>query len=621
MRGIVLGFLLALWSIGAAQAQAACPSDKPLQAADGACYACSESQEIKTLSGRCSAVCPQREEKGSWKSDGRQGAYCVLKKEAATAAGKAAEVIGHKIGRVRSFSLESAVMDSMAIESTPQKVYPAGIVVAGSPYYVVADGSLSRGYPQEYRDNYAHAEENAVKQAAAEPVSTFSIDVDTAAYANVRRFLTGGHLPAADAVRIEEMVNYFPYDYALPQNKERPFAIHTTLTQAPWKPGNQLLHIGIKGYELAEKEKKPLNLVFLLDTSGSMDEPDKLPLLKQSMNLLIDQLTKDDTVAIVTYAGSSEVALLPTSGDKKTEIRQALDKLRAYGGTWGAGGLAKAYALAKDNYNPKAVNRILLGTDGDFNIGNTNEMSLEDFVKKEKENGVYLSVLGFGRGNFNDSLSQKIAQAGNGNAYYIDSLAEAKKVLLDEVSKTLFPIANDVKIQVEFNPRQVAEYRLIGYETRLLNREDFNNDAVDAGDIGAGHSVTALYELTPAAGAPRLVDDLRYGAKEKKKEAASDEVAFVKVRYKLPGQSKSLLIEQAVADSVKLEKTSEEVRFSIAVAGFAQNLKQSKFKGAWANKDIKAFARKALGQDDYGYRAEFLKLIDLADIAKTERGF
>ena len=464
-------------------------------------------------------------------------------------------------------------------------------------------------------EKYDHTDENSVKITKNEPVSTFSIDVDTASYTNARSYLERGDTPPKDSIRIEEMINYFPYNYPTPETKEKPFAIHTTLTDSPWKKGNQLLHIGIKGFELEEKEKKPMNLVLLIDTSGSMNARDRIGLLQKGFNLLADQLTDKDTLSIVTYSGDSRIALSPTNGSEKQKIKNAVNTLIAGGGTWGAGGLKKAYELAKENFNPNAINRILLGTDGDFNIGTTDNLSLEEFVKKEKENGIYLSVLSVGRGNYNDSLTQAIAQAGNGIAYYLDSFKEAKKVLLNDISKTIFPIANDVKIQVEFNPAKVAEYRLIGYETRALNREDFNNDKVDAGEIGSGHTVTAIYELTPVGSQNQMNDDLRYSQKtEEPAQPQSDEYAFVKVRYKLPNETTSLLIEQPVKETIALDKTSDDVRFSIAVAGFAQNLKDSKFKGEWSYTDIQAFAKNARGEDENGYRNEFIELIDLSKV-------
>lgn len=468
-------------------------------------------------------------------------------------------------------------------------------------------------------DKYDETQDNAVKVTKNEPVSTFSIDVDTASYTNVRAYLDDGQMPPKDAVRIEELINYFPYNYALPKTKEQPFAIHTTLTESPWKKDNKLLHIGIKGYDVVETVKKPLNIVLLIDTSGSMYGSDRLELLQRGFLLLADELTEKDTISIVTYSGDSRVALEPTKGNQKSKIRAAINSLNASGGTWGAGGLKTAYELAKDNYDENAVNRILLGTDGDFNIGTTDNMSLSEYVSKQKEDGIYLSILSVGRGNYNDSLTQSIAQAGNGIAYYLDSFKEARRVLLTDINKTMFPIANDVKIQVEFNPAKVAEYRLIGYETRLLNREDFNNDQVDAGEIGSGHSVTAIYELTPTDSANRLTEDLRYGsASDTVTTQQSDETAFVRVRYKLPEGKESKLIEQPVISETALDDTSDDVRFSIAVAGFGQNLKNNKYRGNWSYNDIKAFAKSARGEDDNGYRSEFIGLIDAMKTIKTE---
>ena len=502
-------------------------------------------------------------------------------------------------------------------------LYDDSSYLSGAAVYYAPAGNLIAAIPSHMplNDKYEHTEENSVKITKSEPVSTFSIDVDTASYTNVRSYLENGYMPPKDAVRIEELINYFPYDYALPKTKEQPFAIHTTLTEAPWKKGNKLLHIGIKGYDIVEENKKPLNLVLLIDTSGSMYGEDRLGLLQKGFLMLVDELTEQDTISIVTYSGDSRVALEPTKGKEKTKIRAAINSLSAGGGTWGAGGMKTAYELAKDNFDKNAINRILMGTDGDFNVGATDDMSLKDFVAKRREDGIYLSILSVGRGNYNDSLMQSIAQAGNGIAYYLDSVKEARRVLLTDINKTLFPIANDVKIQVEFNPAKVAEYRLIGYETRLLNREDFNNDQVDAGEIGSGHSVTAIYELTPTDSANRLTEDLRYGTKTTDNTNVSNETAFVRVRYKLPEEKESKLIEQPVIDEIALSETSDDVRFSIAVAGFGQNLKDSKFRGDWSYDDIKELAKSARGDDDNGYRGEFIGLINSAKSAKTEQGF
>ena len=467
---------------------------------------------------------------------------------------------------------------------------------------------------------YTHTDENSVKVTAQEPVSTFSIDVDTASYANVRSYLNRNQVPPTDAVRVEEMINYFPYDYRAPKSKKHPFAIHTTLTEAPWKKGNKLLHIGIKGYEPDDEDLKPLNLVLLIDTSGSMYGADRLELLKQGFNMLVDQMKPEDTLSIVTYAGSSEVLLQPTSGSQKRKIKSAISSLSASGGTWGEGGLKKAYELAEANFDENSVNRILLGTDGDFNIGNVRDESLTDYVSRHSKKGIYLSILNVGQNNYNDALMQKLAQSGNGVGYYLDSIVEAKRVLCDDIKKTLFPIADDVKIQVEFNPVKVAEYRLIGYETRLLNREDFNNDKVDAGEINAGHTVTAIYELTPVGSDNRLVDDLRYGKRTETEDTDKlFETAFVRVRYKLPGEDESNLIEKAVRKTVDLGETSDDVRFSIAVAGFGQKLKASKFVD-WSWNDIRRLAKSAMGEDEYEYRADFIQLVKKAETLVKNEG-
>ena len=355
----------------------------------------------------------------------------------------------------------------------------------------------SPGYRDQGRDQFTAFDPNPVKVAAEEPVSTFSIDVDTASYAFMRASLNRGVLPPPDAVRVEELVNYFPYDYAPPESSARPFAVHVSLMPTPWNDATRLMHIGIEGYALTPDSRPPANLVFLIDTSGSMDAPDKLPLLINSFRLLLDALAPDDTVAIVTYAGAAGTVLAPTPVAERAAIAAALESLRAGGSTAGAEGIRQAYMLAERHFVDGGVNRVILATDGDFNVGITDPDELEGFVERKRKAGVLLSVLGFGMGNYNDALMQRLAQNGNGNAAYIDTLSEARKVLVEEATSTLFPIAKDVKIQVEFNPALVSEYRLIGYETRLLAREDFRNDKVDAGEIGAGHAVTALYEVTP----------------------------------------------------------------------------------------------------------------------------
>ena len=477
---------------------------------------------------------------------------------------------------------------------------------------------LSRLAQPENRDRYEEVRDNTVKLVSAEPVSTFSIDADTASYANVRRFLQEGVLPPADAVRIEEMINYFDYDYPSPAGADQPFAADLALFTAPWDAGSQLLRIGIKGYAIEPAERPRANLVFLVDTSGSMQSPDRLPLLKRSFAMLVEELRPEDRIAIVAYAHSAGVVLEPTLGSEKRAILHALDDLHAGGSTAGGEGINLAYRLAEEHFEEGAVNRVILATDGDFNVGISDPRQLEDFIIGKRESGVYLSVLGFGRGNLNDLVMQKLAQAGNGHASYIDNLMEARKVLVDEMGSTLFPIADDVKIQIEFNPEVVAEYRLIGYETRLLAREDFNNDRVDAGEIGSGHAVTALYEITPIGSPSRLIDDLRY-VKPAAASTVADEVAWLRMRYKQPGKDESRLIEQPVmADmATDFETAPEEARFATAVAAFGQILRQSPHIEDLDLDDVQTMAAAARGEDPFGYRSEFLQLLRLAESVRA----
>ncbi len=474
----------------------------------------------------------------------------------------------------------------------------------------------------EGRDRFADVPANPVKSVLSEPVSTFSIDVDTASYSFVRRAISSGRLPQKNAVRIEEMVNYFSYEYPLPKDASRPFEPTVTLMPSPWNPTNQLLHIAIKGYDVLPAQRPRANLVFLIDTSGSMAPEDRLPLLKNSFKLLVDTLKPDDTIGIVTYAGNSAVALEPTKVSDKGKIIAAIDRLQAGGSTAGGAGIADAYRLAESAFDKAAVNRIVLGTDGDFNVGITNREELKNFVERKRESGIFLSILGVGRGNYNDALMQSLAQNGNGTAAYIDTLNEARKVLAEESSSILFPIAKDVKIQVEFNPSAVSEYRLVGYETRSLRREDFNNDKVDAGEIGSGHSVTAIYELTPV-GAPKAVDDLRYSkSKSEMRPAAlnepAPEVAFVKLRYKLPKEDDSKLIELPVraGDQKQVSQASADVRFSTAVAAFGQLLRGDPYLKKFGYDDVIALANGARGEDKFGYRGEFVNLARLAKLIK-----
>jgi Ca-activated chloride channel family protein len=431
--------------------------------------------------------------------------------------------------------------------------------------------------------------------------------------------LNSGVLPQGDAVRAEELINYFDYDYPLPESKEQPFRATVAVSDAPWAQGRKLMHIGIKGYDIAPAAQPRSNLVFLLDVSGSMNSPDKLPLVIQSMELLLSTLNPDDTVAIAVYAGAAGKVLEPTPVKEKQKILDALHRLSAGGSTAGAQGIRLAYELAESRFDREAVNRVILATDGDFNVGITNQRELQSFIERKRDAGIFLSVLGFGQGNYQDALMQTLAQNGNGVAAYIDTLSEAQKVLVDEATSTLFPIAKDVKIQVEFNPATVAEYRLIGYETRHLNREDFNNDAVDAGDIGAGHTVTAIYEFTPMGSSARQIKDTRYAPDAKEATGKDDEYAFVKIRYKLPEEDTSRLITQPVthADAVELGTggIGREAGFATAVAGFAQLLKGGKYTGDYDYDDVIALAQRTRGDDPFGYRTEFVQLVRKAKTA------
>ena len=473
-------------------------------------------------------------------------------------------------------------------------------------------------YHDQGRDRFTDITPNPVKLVREEPVSTFSIDVDTASYAFVRASLNQNVLPQADAVRVEELINYFPYDYAAPDDRAEPFRASVSVFPTPWNTETKLLHVGIKGYTLAKTERTRANLVFLIDTSGSMNEPNKLPLLQNSMKLLLSSLEPDDTVAIVAYAGGAGTVLEPTRVRDQGKILRALDSLGAGGSTAGAEGIRQAYQLAEQNFDPKGINRVILGTDGDFNVGISDIEELKSFVERKRQSGVYLSVLGFGMGNYNDELMQALAQNGNGNAAYIDGLGEARKVLVEEATSNLFTIAKDVKLQIEFNPQTIAEYRLIGYETRLLNREDFNNDKVDAGDIGAGHTVTAVYELTPVGAGGSYIDDLRYQEKSETGATSSDEYAFLKIRYKLPDSDTSTLTTVPITRAMEQDSVSaapEEARFATAVAAFGQLLRGGRHTGSYSYDDVVALAQSSKGEDEFGYRAEFINLVRLARTA------
>jgi Ca-activated chloride channel family protein len=468
----------------------------------------------------------------------------------------------------------------------------------------------------ESRDRFGKFQTNPLMRVAEEPVSTFSIDTDTASYAAVRRALREGRLPERDSVRVEEMINYFPYDWPAPESAQTPFRATVTVTPTPWNRNTRLMHVAIKGYELAAAQKPRSNLVFLVDTSGSMQDSDKLPLLKSSLRLLVDRLGPDDSVGLVTYAGDAGVALEPTKASEKEKILAAIDRLGAGGSTAGAAGIEEAYRLAKSAFINGGVNRVMLATDGDFNVGPSDDESLKRLIEEKRKSGVFLSVLGFGQGNYNDQLMQTIAQNGNGTAASIDTLAEAEKTLVQESAAMLFPIAKDVKIQVEFNPAAVSEYRLIGYETRALSREDFNNDRIDAGEIGSGHSVTAIYEVTPKDSPAQSVDALRYDTAEPAPAAGpAGEMAFVKIRYKQPDGETSSLVTQPVTESNAVEdvsRASEDVRFSVAVAAFGQKLRDTDALSGYSYDEIGSLAAGARGSDPFGYRSEFLTLVRLA---------
>ena len=489
-------------------------------------------------------------------------------------------------------------------------------LVAADPF--VEAELVVRAAPQP-RSTEAFANEPAspLKVAGEEPVSTFSIDVDTASYSVVRSSLMTGYLPVAEAVRVEEMLNYFPYAYPAPEAGGAPFRPTVTVAQTPWNADTLLMHIGLQGRLPATDDRPPLNLVFLIDTSGSMNRPNKLPLLKQSFRLMLGQLDPSDEVAIVTYAGSAGRPLDAIPATERGEILSALDLLNAGGSTAGAAGIQLAYQTAAGMAAEGEVTRVILATDGDFNVGISDPEQLKDFIARQRENGIYLSVLGFGRGNLDDATMQALAQNGNGQASYIDTLAEAQKVLVDQLTGTLFPIADDVKIQVEFNPAAVAEYRLIGYETRALRREDFNNDRVDAGEIGAGHSVTAIYEVTPVGSPAVLHDPLRYADSAGAPPPATGEpgrtgeLAFLRLRYKAPGEDTSRLIEVAI--DREAGNAGADQRFAAAIAGFGQLLRGGVYTGDWSYADAIALAEANTGGDRYGYRREAVTLMRLAE--------
>ncbi|RWK00706.1 VWA domain-containing protein [Mesorhizobium sp.] len=506
----------------------------------------------------------------------------------------------------------SAPGDAAKLNRAPGAVADSKLMAQPAP--VPADQLQPQ---EENRDRIETFKTNPVHETAQDPVSTFSIDVDTASYSFVRRSLKEGTLPDPDTVRVEEMINYFPYDWKGPDSAATPFNSTVTVMPTPWNERTKLMHVAIKGFDVKPAEQPKANLVFLIDVSGSMDEPDKLPLLKSAFRLLVSKLKADDTVSIVTYAGNAGTVLMPTKAAEKEKILSAIDNLEPGGSTAGEAGIKEAYKLAQQSFVKDGINRVMLATDGDFNVGQTDDDDLKQLIEKERKTGVFLSVFGFGRGNLNDQMMQTIAQNGNGTAAYIDTLAEAEKVLVEDASSTLFTIAKDVKIQVEFNPAAVSEYRLVGYETRALKREDFNNDRVDAGDIGSGHSVTAVYEITPKGSGAEQVDPLRYGQAKVDNGgvANANEYAFVKIRYKLPNENISKLITTPVTAANEVsafDEAGSDQRFSVAVAAFGQKLRDEDQTANFGYDRILEIANAARGADPFGYRAEFLSLVRLA---------
>jgi Ca-activated chloride channel family protein len=497
--------------------------------------------------------------------------------------------------------------------------------------YTAGRGETQTELPSRYRQDfntatYDKVDENPFLAAASNPLSTFSIDVDTASYSNVRRFINSGSLPPKDAVRVEEMINYFTYDYREPEG-DKPFSIDIDATACPWDTSHRLLRIGLEGREVANENRPSSNLVFLLDVSGSMNPAERLPLVKQAMRLLVDKLTEKDRVAIVIYAGGSGLALNATSGNEKEKILRALEELQAGGSTNGAEGIELAYKVAADNFIKGGVNRVILATDGDFNIGVTNQGDLIRLIEAKAKTGVFLSVLGVGTDNLKDSTMQKLADKGNGNYAYLDSVDEARKVLVQQINGTLMTIAKDVKIQVEFNPARVASYRLIGYEKRLLRKEDFNNDKVDAGEIGAGHTVTALYEVVPSgAGADPAssvppVDALKYGTNRTDTTNGSSEMVTVKLRHKKPDGDTSELTERSFTDNgSKFENAAPDLKFAAAVAEFGMLLRDSQYKGKGTFGAVIEWAQEGKGSDRAGYRTGFIEMARKAQTLKPREG-
>lgn len=508
------------------------------------------------------------------------------------------------------YSVKDEEAESDAMRSLSGKV--AGVHIQS------ASGAPIRGFAYEpvedwNTEEYDVIQENIFLQPDQQPLSTFSIDVDAASYSNLRRMLGNGQNPSKDVVRIEEMINYFSYDYANPQG-EHPFSINAEVSKAPWNQKHRLVHIGLQGKKLDYDEIEPSNLVFLVDVSGSMSASNKLPLLKSSMKLLVDQLDERDRVAIVAYAGAAGLVLPSTSASEKQTIIDAFDRLQSGGSTAGGAGIKLAYKVAKEHLIAEGNNRVILATDGDFNVGTSSTADLVRLIEEKRKDGIFLTITGFGMGNYKDGRMEQISNAGNGNYFYIDNIKEAKKVFVTEMRATLFTIAKDVKIQVEFNPAKVQAYRLIGYENRMLKAEDFNDDKKDAGELGAGHTVTALYEIIPVGVKSEFikdVDPLKYQQLENTILTGGDELLTVKFRYKKPNGAKSQLITKVLQDKgIELEHSSENFRWSAAVASFGMILRDSEFKGNATYADVLRMAESAIGSDKEGYRKEFISMVE-----------
>lgn len=503
--------------------------------------------------------------------------------------------------QARSENIDNEMLLEMAVMSSPAMMPASRGGIAGDLMYL----------PEAGVENYADFNDSGIQRVVENAVSTFSIDVDTGAYSNVRRMLNQGYLPPVDAVRAEELINYFAYDYPVTDSGE-PFSVMTEVSASPWNTGKHLLHIGIKANEPESGDELHSNLVFLVDVSGSMASPDKLDLLKNSLKMLSRQLDAEDSVSLVVYAGASGVVLEPTAGDETRKISAALDRLQAGGSTNGAAGIDLAYAMAEQAFIEGGINRVILATDGDFNVGLSSVDALKELIAEKRELGISLTTLGFGTGNYNDHMMEQLADTGNGNYAYIDNINEARKVLVDEISSTLHTVAKDVKIQIEFNPSVVAEYRLVGYENRELAREDFNNDQVDAGEIGAGHTVTAIYEIALSGSAGLSIDPLRYNQQNADGSEDTTELAFLKLRYKEPDSDQSILLQRALLTediSEDIDNTSNNYRFSAAVAGLAQLLRGNDQTASLSYDTVLDLAQGAKGEDEFGYRSEFIQLV------------